>query len=77
MDKTVQQIAEAITYQDKVYGFLFEMKKDTTVKVADIAHPDRLGQFIETVKQFIRDNRAITFGFEIEFNRDYSFIKKY
>lgn len=65
-----------ITFKDKVYKKLVELPPLTEYiiekKVSEAMRPE----FIEAVKEFIRFDYGIGWGFRIEFRDDYYSLKK-
>lgn len=77
MTKTVQQIAASITYDDLIFQAMIDMKNDEVLVIAEKVHPNNRKKFIEAVKRFIDSGYGINSGYCIEFNQDYSKVRKF
>lgn len=62
-----------MTWEDKIYKFLNEMKPGCSIKINDVCRSENREKFIELVKEYI-DNHP--YGNGIEFSTDYSQIRK-
>lgn len=62
---------------NKIYGFLFQLPTETPCSFIEKLDKEKVPVFIEIVKHFIRNDFGRYWGFYIEFNNNYSAIRKF
>ena len=68
-------MSQSLDYNDKVWGLLISMNVGDEFNIIEKVAPDRRQKFIEIVKGYIdHDCSDLTY---IEFNNEYTKIKKY
>lgn len=74
----LQEEIDEIDYSNKVFSLLInKMQPGDNFVISENVHPDNRARFIQTVKLFIEcDYGRHLGGYYIEFNNDYSKIRK-
>ena len=68
-------MSQSLDYNDKVWGLLISMNVGDEFNIIEKVAPERRHKFIEIVKSYIdHDCSDLTY---IEFNNEYTKIKKY
>jgi hypothetical protein len=68
-------MSQSLDYNDKVWGLLISMNVGDEFNIIEKVAPERRQKFIEIVKNYIdHDCSDLTY---IEFNNEYTKIKKY
>ena len=68
-------MSQSLDYNDKVWGLLISMNVGDEFNIIEKVAPERRKKFIEIVKSYIdHDCSDLTY---IEFNNEYTKIKKY
>lgn len=68
-------MSQNLDYNDKVWGLLISMNVGDEFNIIEKVAPDRRQKFIEIVKSYI--DHESSDGTYIEFNNEYTKIKKY
>jgi len=64
----------SVTYRDRVYGLLINLQGEFSID--EKVSPENRSEFIEIVKEAIRYDMFENLNFIIEFNNDYSKLRK-
>lgn len=73
----VTEIMPEVSYTDRVFQLLIDMKKGDVFSLEENVAPDNREKFIEAVKLFIYYNYGFQFGFQVDFNSSYTRLRKY
>ena len=66
-----------ITYEDKVFKYIIDAPLDTPLSIAVLTKEQTRQRFIDAIKWFIESRYGYLYGFDIDFNSDYTKFRKY